>query len=279
MSLFNRQASIEQAARRDALAGVKSIDDHIVLRLGPRPKNFDPVGDHNHGKVAAALGRRTEIAEWSDDLRRAQAEAGRHPSTVALNIGILFCFLVEILGGILIMRALGVGEGERLPLGVALGLALIGITAVTSQRAGATSQPGSPQRRNTTALILAVYSLLVIALAVVRLRLGSEEGGGLEALPETVVMIATTVGPAWLAEYLLRCRRPAALVAAEVGRLKRLIKGAERERGKGETDMGRLLEKQSAWDEKAARLRATFEAEHRITSAEQGPVNNTIDRR
>lgn len=266
---------IDQDARREALAGVNSVDDHITRRLGPRPRDFDPVGNHEHGQVATALGRRAEISDWTDDLRRAESEASRHPNPTGLSVGIVFCFLVEVLGGVLVMRAVGVGE-ERLPLGIALGLALIGITAVTSNRtamgAESNGETGAPRRRNTTALILTVYSALVLALAVVRLRLGAEEGGALEALPETVVMIATTIGPAWLAEHFLRRRRPAAIVAAEVRRLKRRIRDAERESATATAFMTRLARGQTAWDDQAARLRASFESVHRLTRAEQGQL-------
>lgn len=283
MSFLGRK-TIDEDARREALAGVNSVDDHITRRLGPRPKDFDPVGNHEHGQIATALGRRSEIGDWTDDLGRAETEASRHPNRWGLTVGIVFCFLVEVLGGVLVMRALNVGEGERLPLGVALGLALIGITAATSNRTTSASggEAGAPQGRNATALILTVYSLLVMALAIVRLRMSAEEGGGLDSLPETVVMIATTIGPAWLAEHFLKKRRPAAIVAAEVSRLKRRIRVAERERGTAATFMTRLAREQAAWDERAARLRAAFESEHRLTRAEQGrsaPINNPNERR
>ncbi len=284
MSAFGRNA-IDEHARREALAGVNSVDDHITRRLGPRPKDFDPVRNYEHAQIARALGRRVEIGEWTDDIGRAETDASRHANVWGLNAGIVFCFLVEVLGGVLVMKLLGRDEGERLPLGVALGLALIGITAATSNRTAAApggGEPSTPQRRNVTALVLTVSSFLVIALAVVRLRMSSEDGGGLDSLPETVVMIATTIGPAWLAEHFLAKRRPASIVAAEVSRLKRRIRSAGRESNKAAAFMTRLARKQAAWDEKAARLRAAFESEHRLTRAEQGqsaPTNNPNEQR
>ncbi len=276
---------LRREARRDATLGVHSAEEYVLRHCGPRPADLDPVANFEHGDVAAKLARSTEIAEWSDDLRRAESEASHHPATTGLTLGIVFCFLVEILGGVLIMRALGVAEGERLPLGIALGLALIGITAVASSRAaaplaGATGAPPAPKQR-ATVFILAVYSALVVPLAIVRLRLSSEDGGGFEALPETIIMIATTVGPAWLAEYFLRKRRPSALLAGQIKRLRRNIRGAERERDASRAYTVALSRRQAAWDTEAARLRAAYESEHRRARAEVGrsaPTDHPIER-
>lgn len=270
--LFPKGASLEHAARRDAAAGVNSGDDHVTRRLGPRPRGFDPVGDHEHGQVASALSRGTEIAEWTDDLRRNEAEKLQHPSALGLTIGIIFCFLVEVLGGILIMRALGVSESERLPFGIGLGLALIGITAVTSHRATTTEAPGAhpAKGRNLTALVLTVYSLLVVALACVRLKVGVDEGSGLEALPDAIIMVATTIGPAWLAEHFLRKRRPAVALATHARQLRRRIRAAEKDRTAAASYLRRLAQAQAGWDHEWRQMHAVFDSEHRLARAEQG---------
>lgn len=272
MSWFRREPGIDQDARREAVAGVNSRDSRITRRLGTRP-TFDPVNNHEHGQMAQALQRGAEVAELTDDLRRAEDEASRHSPPFGLTLLILFCLAVEALGGVLIMQALGVNEGERLPLGVALALALIGITAVTSNRTVEMGAPeATPTRKSATVFVLGVYSLLVVALAFVRLRMSNEDGGGLEALPETIVMIATSVGPAWLAEHFLRKRRPAAVAYGEVARIRERLRNSQRQLIAAQAFVVRIARRQEAHDDQVARMRATFDSEYDLTRAERRPA-------
>ena len=71
------------------------------------------------------------------------------------------------------------------------------------------------RRISGTVLILGIYSALVLALGLLRLKSSADEGGD-GALAETVVMIATTIGPAWLTEWLLKRWRPAPRVTPAV---------------------------------------------------------------
>lgn len=275
---------LRREARRDAALGVHSAEEYVLRHCGPRPADLDPVANFEHGDVAAKLGRAIEIAEWSDDLRRTEDEASHHPRPTALLLGLVGCFLVELLGGVLIMRALDVTESERLPFGIALGLAIVAVTAVTSNRtavAPASASNASAGKRGATFFILAAYSALVIALALVRLRATSDDGV-LDALPQTIVFMSVTVGPAWLAEYFLRKRRPSALLAGQVKRLRRNIRGAERERDASRAYTVALSRRQAAWDTEAARLRAAYESEHRRARAEMGrsaPTDHPSERR
>ena len=141
-----QKRNVQGDAVRDADLAINSIDDHIVRRLGPRPV-FDPVGNHEHGRVAAALNRGTEVAEWRDDLQGHEREQNRHMGPWLLLLAIIGCFFIEFLGAILIMNAVGVSEGERVPLAAALALALIGMTALTSGRAASGPQSASATER------------------------------------------------------------------------------------------------------------------------------------
>lgn len=136
--MFLKLHRVSRAARREAALGVNSRDDHVVADLGPRPA-FDPVGNQRHAQINAANLDRAEAEELRADLRQAEDELLRHPSSQGLGAGLLFCFGVEVLGAIQIMRGLGVDGPERTLLAAMLAAFVIFLTYMTA-RAGASSR-------------------------------------------------------------------------------------------------------------------------------------------
>lgn len=275
MNLF-KQRTIEQGAREDARHGLDSVEDRIVAELGPRPK-LDSTGNPEHAEFVTALQDNVRIAELREDLVRAEDVASNHYPPILYTAGLAVAVAAEVLGAILIMRALGVRPAERLPLGFALALALIGITAVTAHRTSARASEGlktnslntpRPKRSVWTLLLLLAYSLFVGAIAVVRIQSSTDEDASrIGTVASSLLMLATCLGPAWMAEWLMRKRALAVAAHRPVRMLRRRLRDAERALKRARMAVNRMARKGAAWDAAAARRRAQYRTIHRLESA------------
>jgi hypothetical protein len=267
----------EREARVDARAGLDSVDSRIVAELGPKP-SFDPVANPEHGELARALGDRARLEELREDLTRAENEAGNHAPPLLLTVGFLFFIGVESWGCFMIMKELGIRPAERLPLGIALALAVVGVTSVAAHRTAADggSSGGSgvggrildaAKRSIWTTLVLAAYTALIGALAVLRvIHATSEDASPLEVISQALLLVATSVGPAWTAEWLYRLRRPSRSAAKSLHLIRRRLRDAERVRERAQSEVNRLARDGARWDIEAARRRARYQVHHRLES-------------
>lgn len=262
---------IERAARRDAEHSLDSADPRITRELGLRPA-LEPALRHDHAQVVADLNRRVEEEEWTEDLRRAEEEAARYHPPFVFLLGLVLALLVELKGAVLVMKGFDVPSSERLAYGAALAFGLIALTAlltkVTPQRAvrGADGQPSSAPAASR--LVPAVYTLLILALTVMRLHGADDELSQTERYSQAIVMIVATVGPAWTAEWLLRRYGPVRHLAREIKLLKGRIREAKKARRRAERFTAGLARRGAQYDEAAARLRAGYQIEHRLAAAE-----------
>jgi hypothetical protein len=244
-ALTRRQLTRE--ARSDAELDVDSVDLRVVEKLGT-PPGWDPVANHLHGQVVEGLHRTPELEDLEADRERARRELARHPSPLVLSLGILAAFVVEVMGAILIMRSLEVPALERFFLGTALACSLVGFTAALSGQGDTGSSP-APRRTGRALVLLLGYSLFVVALAMARLLNWSDEDISLPALfSEGVIMLAVSLGPAWLLEYLIRRLAPARLLSREVRLLTRRIREIEREVRRSTQFLRRHAERHEAYE-------------------------------
>ena len=270
-----KDRKVRAAAQRDAAAGVESGEEHVIGLLGYRPV-VNVVDNYEQGAMARRTGLAVDVAEGKEDLDRSARELGRHAHPTGLGALVLGFVVVEMIGGVLAMRGIGTPPAERLPLGIALALSLIALTAVTSNRTAPPVEGAAAPRASGTVVVFVAYTIFVVGLAFVRLRASSDDDGGLAALPGVIMMLATTLGPAWLAEHFLRQRRASSRVYGEVGRLKRHIRTSDRERRRGDRFFTQIASAQSTWDSAAARLRAIYQSEYRRARGELGfPSTNT----
>jgi hypothetical protein len=123
-------------------------------------------------------------------------------------------------------------------------------------------------RSALTFVVLGAYALLVFAVAVVRIQTALDEDTSLiVAFGEALIMIATTIGPAWMVEWLVRLRRPGSLVHEQAKVLRRRLQNATRQRDKARGTADRVARAAARWDAEAAKLRALYQVHHRLESA------------
>lgn len=260
---FIERTLLDLRARGEAAHAVDSVDDHIVAALGPRPV-FDPVGNAEHGWVGDALNNQAELGEWRDDLRQREDELTRHPSVMGMNVFLVLLFGVEVLGATLVMRTVGYENPERLILGAMLGAFVFFITSLAARM----------PRTWWFYLVLSAYGALVVAIAALRadeMSLSAEGSAGLD-WAAGVVMLCTTVGPAWVAEMIMRKREPAIRLAKEAARFRKRIRLGERRQRNAQRFVNRLARRSRQWDEGAAQARAVYTRSHRLAAARRSVV-------
>ncbi|MCC7537474.1 MAG: hypothetical protein IT379_14720 [Deltaproteobacteria bacterium] len=263
-----------RGAEADAAASVNSGTDRVTAAIGERP-GFNPTENAEHALVAKALDR-AELEELREDLRRAEEEASQHIPPMLIFLGLVLAVAVEVVGSVLILRAVGVPASERLPLSVALAATIIGITAAAA-RFTATPRndvppSGDKNPRNWRALlVLAAYSVFVVAVVVVRMAAGDhEDDEGAFTFAHAVILAATAIGPAWAVEAIVRKRRPSLQLRARVRALRARVREGERRLRRAESYVQRNARNKEAWDGEFARRKAAYATAHRLASAKRG---------
>ena len=255
---------------REAAIGVNSGEDHGIGEFGLRPE-FDPAGNLEHAQVSHNLNNLAEIEELRDDLRSEENELSRHFSPYVLSLGLLALFVIEAVASIQVIRALGYEGEERLSFGLMLAAFLFFITylAANMGREAGSDQPEPGRRPAWFYVVLAAYGALVLAVTVVRVDEVAGEDVWMRAdIAAGVVLLFATLGPAWLAELLMRQRVPAAHAHKTVRLLRRRLRRAERAHKQATTFVRRLARRGVAWDQEMAQTQALYGAAHRRTAAE-----------
>jgi hypothetical protein len=252
--------ALTRAARREATVDVDSMEDHVIAALGPRPA-FDPLHNPEHGRVAGDLYRVAEITEWQSDLRELEDVRTGHVSVPGGTVLLLALYIIEALGCILILRTLGFLNPERLLFG-------LGLAALVFVLTGAVTHHPRWWSRG-------LYGLLVVGVTAVRLgeiTVNDDVTGG--NLAGAVLLVFVTVGPAFLAELLLRRLVPAVRARREAGKLHRRIRRAERARRRAQAFVDRMGRSEEAWEREAERRRHLYRREQRHVQARRQQAEN-----
>jgi hypothetical protein len=256
--MINRKA-IEQRAREDAKLGIYQPDDYVVATQGPEPV-FDPVANLEHSTVGSRLQDPT-IAELQEDIRHDEDELARHPSPQLLGTFLLLLLVLEAAGAIYIMKTLGIENPERIVFGSALAVCVF-FTAWLASRTG---------NRALSIAALVALGVLVSALSVIRVDDNAAEGGSRAVnWASAVILAAVTVGPALMAEHILRLLAPTLPVVRRVWQLRRRIASSTGSRSGATRFVTRVAKRRDRWQREAARRRAIYDVAYRAARAELG---------
>jgi hypothetical protein len=115
--------------------------------------------------------------------------------------------------------------------------------------------------------LLVAYTLFVGAITLVRIQnVADEEASQAQAIAQALLMLATCLGPAWIAEWLLRKRGPAVALNTEIKTLKRRLREAERAQAKAKEYIASVTREGLRYDQEAARRRALYATHHRLAN-------------
>ncbi|MGH9419647.1 MAG: hypothetical protein ACRD3J_06725 [Thermoanaerobaculia bacterium] len=250
---------LERRAREDARLDIYEPDAYVTATLGPEP-SFDPVGNLRHAHVGSHL-QNPAIEEVEADLRREEDAAALHPSTYLLFAFLIVLLFMECAGAIYVMRTLGVALPERIVFGSALAVCIFFMTWLCSRA----------KNRAVSIGALCTLGLLVAALTVVRVDENTGEGGSRAVDWATAfIMMAVTIGPAVMAEHVLRLLAPVLPVVRRRYRLGRRLGQARFSQRKATWFVNRLASRRNDWQRTSARMRAAYDIAHRTARAELG---------
>jgi hypothetical protein len=274
---FLRTLLVRSGARDDARLGLNSEDDRNLAARGPRPV-LDPVGNPEHATYVSTLAEKGKLEELREDIGKAEDALAHHASPLFLNVCLLIAVAVEFVGASLLLRVLGVAPGERLPLSLALAIALIGVTAVISSRAASAPVSGAPlswtgrlKRILGTSALSLVYAAFIGAITIVRVTgTTDEDASQVEILAQSLLLLATSAGPAWAAEWAMRKRAPGVLLRKHLQTLRRRLSAGERAHARAQKAVHEISRRGVQWDIEAARERARYRVEHRLETARDG---------
>ena len=254
--MINRRA-VEARARHDAKLGIYQPEAYVVASQGAEP-GFDPVENLEHASVGSHLQDPT-IAELQQDIRNDEDELARHPSPELLTTFLVLLLVLEAAGAIFVMKTLGIENPERIVFGSALAVCVF-FTAWLASRTG---------NRAVSIAAFVALGLLVSALSVIRVNDNATDGGS-QAVngASAVIMMAVTVGPAVMAEYILRLLALTLPVWRRVRQLRRRIARSTRSRKGASKFVTRVAKRRDNWQREAARRRAIYDVAHSAARAE-----------
>jgi hypothetical protein len=264
------QTELERRAREDARLGIYEPEPFIIAALGPEPQ-FDPVGNLRHANVGSRL-QNPAIEEVEADLRREEDGMADHPSAHLLLTFLLILLFMECAGATYIMRALGIEMPERVVFGSALAVCIFFVTWLGSRS------------KNRLASIAALIALGLLGASLTLIRVDENTGGGGSHAIDwatALIMLAVTVGPAVMAEHVLRLLAPVLPIVRRRFRLGRRLSNARFGQKRATWFVNRVASKKDHWQRTAARMRAAYDIAHRAARGELGeppfppvPVNH-----
>lgn len=246
-------------ARFDAKYKTRNAARVIDRYLGPRP-TFDPITNHEHAQIAKKL-LTTEADKRKKDLHTIEDQLTHFTPSRYFTIGLVILFLGEYFGASLIFKDLGYAARERAILGLMLTCILFFLTWFAAHMATKSDEQGRPGRSRWLIAVLVAYTLLVLAVAVYRHSTiaAGEETNPAGEIATTLLMLFTSVGPAWLFETLARKREPVAKLTRMRRQIKRRLRKATVEHNAALAFTRQLSRMGQAWDYESKRLRAVYE--------------------
>lgn len=263
-------------AEKDAQAGMEAAELRLQSELGKKPE-WRPTDNAEHAEHAETLGDQSEFEELRSDQRKAEDELARHPSPRGLQALLAVAAVAEVYGGVLIMQSLGRENPERIVLGTVLAMGTLGFTALVARNAsGAGPHSGAATKRSWGSVALfAVYTVFVLSVAAVRVEAPEgEDGGDLATYAEAVLMVATTILPAFTAEWIFRRRQPGLLAQRELANIRKRLRELEAKRTKASKFVRDLSRERDRFEQTEARRGAAYRLAHRRASALPGETAN-----
>jgi hypothetical protein len=255
---FIRKIAIKRRAEEDAKLGIEQSGDTLIAHLGQKP-TFDPVHNAEHAQLAGDLNNGSMIDEAQDDLRQLEDEKAKAPSLSGMNLLCGLAFIAELLGCVFVLRTAGVANPERAIFGAGLAALLF---LVTTKLAKGLS-------RVWFVLLMAAYAAVVVAIAVLRADVAGGDGDASRSVnwAAAIVMLATTIGPAWLFEEVWRRRGPVAVLSKQIRNVKTRLWKLRRSQAAAERAVKQLARTGSIWERKHGELQALYTTHHRRVSA------------
>lgn len=252
-------------AREHARLGIYNPEEFVLAAKGPSPE-YDPVANLEHAAVGNHL-QNPVIDELEQDIHREEDDLARHTSPHGLLAFLGVLLFMEAAGAIYVMRTLGIASPERIIFGTALAICVFFATWLCSRA----------RNRMMAVVGLSGLGLLIAAVTIIRVDENASESSS-RALDwaSAFVMMAVTIGPALMAEHVMRLLAPALPLVRRARRLRTRRRNAIREQRRANRFVQRLARRRDRWQHDAQRLRAAYDGAWRAARAEMGEVDTSL---
>lgn len=256
---------IERLAEDDAQVGLDCLEDRLIATLGPK-RVFDPASNLEDAHLVFEAQEPEECGALRGEIERAESELAAHPSPRMLLVALALVLGLEALGGISVLKVMGVELPERAIFGVGLAFAIV---ALTDAVAALHAPPPGVRRSRWFPVLLALYAGFGVAIAVVRADLPeSPDESFLARLAQGVILVALTIGPAWIAEAILGRLRPALACLRRLALLRGRLRPLEERVKRATTAILARVREEKEWERAAERFRRQYRVAFRLRRAE-----------
>lgn len=266
-----RKLFVKYDARNHAEVGVDVGQERVLATLGNRPV-LDPTGNAVHAGYVSRMNNLGTLEDHREEVTTLERRAIDHPSPIGLTCLLVFLFVAECVGGVLLMQTLGYEGFERLVLGTMMAAFVYFCTWLAARTA--TAEAATPRQGAWFFGSLAVYAIVLVSVAGVRVRDAMTEGGSpFWDLCMGIVLLVTSIGPAAVSEVVMRRREPAVRVQRELSIARRHLREAQRDHDQAERAVGRITRATTDYDNDATQQAALYSIEQRVTRARRGKAS------
>lgn len=278
MNMFERFQTRRVAARAARL-GIHVGDELAAAQRGERPK-FDAAKNPKHARLAFEAADDIRIRELARDLRIVEEEAANGPTLLGSAVLALAILPIEVVGATQLVAMMDIESRHRLAIGTGLTIALVGVTAVLATTDASTAKNAIDVAKRTvrSTFVAIVYTLLVLAIALLRALYSLDEDVGvLQRVAEGLILLATAVGPAWALEWLVRRAHTAWSTWSRLRLLRRRVRVAKRTQERATSEVNAIHERGSKWDAERAHSHGLYGLTHALETAERAARKHRDD--
>lgn len=261
------------AGRRHARVGVKQRAS-TLQRLAPRAREFDPAHHPEEAQLAASLNNQGRVVDARAETDRLTREVAAHSflSIPLFGGGLVLAGMTEMLAQVLLMAQLGIENPPRTLLGIGSAALLLVLTDLATRRS--VSHPSGTgaaavSRPAWWYLVVAAYGLVVVATTVIRVTnvaVESEEST-VAIIATGVLLLSTTVGPAFLAEYCMRRLTPISRTRRQLRIARSELHGLIREQERARRQVTAIHARNERASDRQAILEAVYDDAHGYETA------------
>lgn len=200
---WRRNQIIEQYAKHHAAAGHEPMPQLLVEKYVGVAEPFAPARNEEHRRLSVLAAETLPTAALRQEREALRKELAKHYPRWVLWLGIVITYGFEVARYLQFLLLLGIEGILRITMAFAFAGAIILATKLATKE-------HSRRRAKLFYVAMALWAVIVISIAIVNLgnTATDEDVSAWYNLAAAIVMVFTTVGPAFVAKMLLHLLEP-----------------------------------------------------------------------
>ena len=261
---------IVHAAVEDVQAGVSlavGARNIVLSTLGPRPRELDPA-DPRVVRAQESIANRSIVPELEADILEHRQNLPAYHGVIVPSV--LLLAAIEVAGNFDLVRVIDLPTVTQVIVSLAAAaFVVIASAAAADAVADMRSNPKDAAQRRWGRLVLALYSVLVAAVAILRLSQAGEvdDGSMAERLASATVLACGTLGPAFMIKAAVKEWQSTRLTKLSHEGSVRRHSETLRSLTAADSLLDTIHIAPAAWDAAATRIVAIYERAFQIAAA------------